>query len=223
MSKASPTPNRITQLWLDLTSAIRGDEPPKSASVFECPTYQEPLLEKTVTSTSAPSEDTQEALQSQCQVWLTELGLSGGAKIVRVRWNPRLHSTAGFARYPSWQIELNPKLKDFEGQTERTLKHELAHLIAYHRAGRKRIKPHGPEWRQACADLGIADEKAHHHLPFPRRTVAKNLIYTCPNCGVEIPRMKKFRRGTACLACCKTHSGGQYDERFRLKLKTIKE
>lgn len=220
MSEGTPTPNRISQMWLDFTSAIRGSEAKKS--VFETPAYRDAPNESTVTSRSAASADSQETLQKQCQVWLAELSLTGAAKLVKVRWNSRLHSTAGFARYPSWQIDLNPLLKDFDGQTERTLKHELAHLIAYHRAGRKRIKPHGPEWRQACADLGIADEKAHHHLPLPRRTVAKNLIYACPNCGTEIARMRKFRRGTACLACCRTHSQGRYDDRFRLQLKTIK-
>lgn len=212
MSARQAGPNRITQLWLDFTSAIRRPETAvSSATVPASPTVH-------AVRDPAPL-DSAAQLEAQCRDWLSQIGLSGASKLVRVHWNRRLHSTAGFARYPSWQIELNPRLKEFEGQVERTLKHELAHLIAYHRAGRRRIKPHGPEWRQACADLGIADEKAHHHLPLPRRQVAKNLVYTCAHCGTEVHRMRKFRRPSACLACCRTHNGGRYDERFRLKLK----
>jgi hypothetical protein len=28
-------------------------------------------------------------------------------------------------------------------------------------------------------------------------------------------RVRPIRRKTACLACCREHSGGKYDERFR--------
>jgi predicted SprT family Zn-dependent metalloprotease len=40
-------------------------------------------------------------------------------------------------------------------EIDRTLRHELAHLLAQFRVGRRRIAPHGPEWRIACRDLGI--------------------------------------------------------------------
>src|ERR1700687_2873461 len=40
-------------------------------------------------------------------------------------------------------------------EIERTLRHELAHLLAQFRVGRRRIAPHGAEWRRACRDLGI--------------------------------------------------------------------
>jgi len=115
-------------------------------------------------------------------------------------------------------VELNPLLRDFEGQVERTLKHELAHLIAYHRSGRRRIEPHGREWRQACADLGIAGEKAHHRLPLPRNEVVRKLVYACPACQTTVQRVRKFRRPTACLHCCNKHASGQYDGRFKLAL-----
>ncbi len=157
-------------------------------------------------------------LEEQTRAMLLALDLPGGAKLVTVAWNARLRSTAGYARYPGWAIELNPKLREFEGQVERTLKHELAHLIAYHRSGRKRIEPHGREWRQACADLGIAGEKAQHRLPLPRNEVERKLTYACPACHTTVQRVRKFRRPTACLHCCRKHAGGQYDGRFRLTL-----
>jgi len=159
-----------------------------------------------------------ETLEAQAREWLHTLELPGGAKLLTVSWNARLRSTAGYARYPKWAVELNPLLRDFEGQVERTLKHELAHLIAYHRSGRRRIEPHGREWRQACTDLGIAGEKAHHRLPLPRNEVVRKLVYACPACQTTVQRVRKFRRPTACLHCCNKHASGQYDGRFKLAL-----
>jgi len=159
-----------------------------------------------------------EQLTQQCQDWLEALGLPGAAKLVQVQWNQRLRSTAGYAAYPAWRIELNPKLCEFEGQVERTLKHELAHLIAYHRAGRKRIEPHGQEWREACAALGIAGERVCHQLPLPRHRVQRKLAYQCPACEFILYRVRRFRRATACLNCCNKHSRGAFDERFKFVL-----
>jgi len=159
-----------------------------------------------------------EALETQAKGWLEQLGLTGMMKVLTVEWNSRLRSTAGYARHPKWAIELNPRLREFDGQVERTLKHELAHLIAYHRSGRRRIEPHGVEWRQACADLGIPDERACHTLPLPRKTVTRSLAYVCPGCQSVVKRVRKFRRPTACSACCNLHSGGKFDSRFKLRL-----
>lgn len=157
-------------------------------------------------------------LEKQCRDWLAELGLHEGSMKVQVIWNAKLRSTAGYAKWPQWQVELNPRLVEFEGQVDRTLRHELAHLIAYARASRRRIEPHGPEWQKACADLGIPDETARHTLPLPRSTQARQHIYVCPACGFQVERVKKFRRHTACLHCCKKHAGGRFDARFQFVL-----
>ena len=78
------------------------------------------------------------------------LGLAALARKVTVRWNPRMRSTAGRATWPDAVVEVNPALQEIsEGETERTFLHELAHLVAYERAGKRRIRPHGPEWRRA--------------------------------------------------------------------------
>src|SRR5207237_3228502 len=42
-------------------------------------------------------------------------------------------------------------------EIERTLRHELAHLLAQWRNGRRRIAPHGSEWSRACRALGLGD------------------------------------------------------------------
>lgn len=156
-------------------------------------------------------------MTSWCAETLRTLGLSVLAATVRVGWNPRLRSTAGRAWPGKARIELNPRLVQLgEAETERTLRHELAHLIAHARAGRRRIEPHGAEWRQACAELGIPGEKATHRLPLPRATMARRFRYTCPGCGIEFARVRRIRRATACAACCKRYAGGRYDKRFRL-------
>jgi predicted SprT family Zn-dependent metalloprotease len=98
------------------------------------------------------------------------------------------------------------------------LRHELAHILAQFRAGRRRIPPHGAEWRNACSDLGIVDEKRCHNLPLPARTYAARFVYRCPNCHQKFPRVRRVRRAVACLACCRKHNGGEFDARFRLRL-----
>jgi predicted SprT family Zn-dependent metalloprotease len=156
------------------------------------------------------------ALATRCAAWLAPLGCTDLATKVRVRWNSRMRSTAGMAYPGKALITLNPRLREFgDEEIERTLRHELAHLLAHHRAGRRRIAPHGTEWRRACTDLGLADEKRCHTLPLPRRSLVRRHTYRCHSCGTEIRRMRPFRRATACLKCCRQHSGGRYDERFR--------
>ena len=137
---------------------------------------------------------------------------------VRVVWSARLRSTAGMA-YPGRSlIKLNPRLREFgEAEIDRTLRHELGHLLAHFRVGRRRIAPHGPEWRKACTDLGLKDEARCHTLPLPRKQVARRHIYRCPACATEIRRARPLRRPSACLACCRHHAGGRYDERFKLQ------
>lgn len=169
-------------------------------------------------STSPERRGRDAVLEKQARDWLDRLGLHEGAMKLRVEWNRKLRSTAGYAKWPMWKVELNPLLADFPGQVDRTLKHELAHLIAYARAGRKRIDPHGKEWRKACADLGIPDESARHTLPLPRSKQTRNYTYQCPSCAVKVERVRKFQRHTACLACCRQHNHGRYDARFQFTL-----
>lgn len=138
------------------------------------------------------------------------------AKVV-VEWNTRMRSTAGRAFWPEGRVELNPKLIGLSiAEVRRTLLHELAHLVAYHRAGRKRIAPHGVEWKVACADLGIPGERATHQLALPSVKQKRKWEYVCPQCGEGLERVRKMKRFVACYGCCQRFSGGRYDERFRL-------
>jgi SprT protein len=148
---------------------------------------------------------------------LRAVGCEALAAIVQVRWNARLRTTAGLAIYAKSLVTLNPKLAQFgAAEIDKTLRHELAHLVAKFRAGKRRIAPHGAEWKAACSALGLADEKRCHDLPLPRIQRRAKHFYRCPNCRTEIKRVHPFRRRVACLVCCRAHSGGRYDERFRL-------
>jgi len=157
-------------------------------------------------------------LESQARELLRSLGAEKLAREVRVEWSSRLKSCAGRADYREKLISLNPLLQNHGDEIDRTLRHELAHLLAQWRVDRRRITPHGPEWQQACVDLGIADEPRCHNLPFASRTFPPRYVYVCPNCKERFPRVRRIRRTIACLACCRKDNGGDFDPRFRLKL-----
>lgn len=151
-----------------------------------------------------------------------DLGLEALAKAVTVSWNSRMRTAAGRAFAREWRIELNPRLQDLPGEARdaelrNTFLHELAHLVAFARVGRKRIAPHGPEWRQACHDLGIPGEDRCHALDFQPRRLTKKFAYTCPSCEVVIQRVRRLSRRVACYPCCRKHAAGQFDGRFQLR------
>jgi predicted SprT family Zn-dependent metalloprotease len=149
---------------------------------------------------------------------LCAFGADRVAAELRVEWNSRLRTAAGRADYCQKLISLNPRLSEYPAEIDRTLRHELAHILAQFRAGRRRILAHGAEWRQACRDLGIGDEKRCHNLPFAVSERARRYLYKCPHCQRDFPRVRRIRRVVACLVCCRAHNGGQFDVRFRLKL-----
>jgi SprT protein len=157
-------------------------------------------------------------LEAKAREILRSLGATRLAHGLRIEWNSRFKTAAGRADYSQKLILLNPQLFEHPTEIDRTLRHELAHILAQFRADRRRILPHGVEWQQACVELGIADEKRCHNLPFPARTYAARFVYRCPNCRQEFPRVRRVRRAVACLACCRKHNGGDFDARFRLKL-----
>ena len=135
---------------------------------------------------------------------------------VTVEWNPRLRTTAGLACWRTKTISLNPKLIEVSPfEVQRTLRHELAHFLAQHRAGRRHIAPHGAEWRQACRDLGIPNEPRCHDLPLKRIRFERRYFYACRECGTTLARVHAMKRRVACIKCCRRHNDGKYHERFR--------
>jgi SprT protein len=158
-------------------------------------------------------------LEFQARELLRALNAATLAREIRVEWNPRMKSAAGRADFREKLVSLNPRLSDHGiPEIDRTLRHELAHLLAQFRAGRRRIPPHGAEWRQACRDLGIGDEMRCHNLPLAISKRVRRFRYKCPNCQRDFPRVRRVRRAVACLACCRAHNSGEFDARFRLRL-----
>ena len=154
--------------------------------------------------------------QEKARAIFNGIGCPALATRVVVRWNTRMRSTAGMAFPAKALVHLNPRLREFgDAEIDHTLRHELAHLLAHHRAGRRRITAHGREWRAACLELGLHDEKRCHDLPLPRRQLRATLRYRCTHCGLELARVRPLRRKSACLTCCRAHNRGRYDERFR--------
>src|SRR3954469_4344603 len=121
------------------------------------------------------------ALESEAHRLLRSLGADKLALEIRVEWNPRMRSAAGRADFREKLISLNPLLINHGDEIDRTLRHELAHLLAQWRVGRRRIAPHGEQWRRACRDLGIADEARCHNLPFATKSFPPRFVYVCPN------------------------------------------
>lgn len=168
-----------------------------------------------------PRKGRDEALTLVAADLCREHGLESLARDVTVSWNPRMRTAAGRAHARDWTIELNPRLHDLpedirDAELRNTFLHELAHLVSFARAQRRRIQPHGPEWRQACRDLGIPGEDRCHALDFKPRRMVRKYAYTCPACGAVIQRVRRLRRRVACYPCCKQHAGGAFDSRFLL-------
>lgn len=157
-------------------------------------------------------------LEEVARMLVKRVGCHRLAKELSVLWNPRMRTTAGVACFRTKRVVLNPKLIEISaGEVQRTLRHELAHLVAQARAGRRRVAAHGPEWLQACADLGIPDEKRCHELPFKSRRLARRHFYQCPECATVMARVRPVKARVACIKCCRKHNGGKYHERFRFR------
>jgi SprT protein len=159
------------------------------------------------------------ALEAKAREILCALKSDELAGKVQVEWNARLCSAAGRADSHRNLISLNPRLRDHDdGEIDRTLRHELAHLLAQFRAGARRIPPHGAHWRRACRDLGIADEARCHTLPFPVQQRPRRFLYRCSRCGKDFPRVRRIKRAVACLDCCRKFNKGNFDPKARLRL-----
>lgn len=81
---------------------------------------------------------------------------------VPVVFNPRLQTTAGFARHsPRYEIELNPALAGPLASREQlvaTFLHELAHLMEYRVL---RTHGHGAGWWMMMHQLGQIPRRTH--------------------------------------------------------------
>lgn len=112
-----------------------------------------------------------------------------------VEWK-RYPVTAGRAYPMENRICLSALLLTSEERVRETLLHEYAHLVVYHRFGRK-PRPHGEEWKRVMTALGVSPERTHNYAPLPTSKPRRTLIYRCARCGEEIPRVRPLKRGRA--------------------------
>ncbi len=89
-----------------------------------------------------------------------------------------------------------------------TMLHEMIHLQLWHEG-----KPfgHTDEFHRIMKRVG-----AKRFNPVPKIRPYKHW-YECPGCRVRVPARRRIDN-SACMSCCKKHSHGQYDSRFRLLL-----
>ncbi len=111
-------------------------------------------------------------------------------------WKP-FRVTAGMAYYRLKAIGLSISLLNDRERVKDTLLHEYAHLLAFHRHGRK-AAGHGPEWQQAMQDLGLPPE-VRHRYEVTRNQRRQKVVYRCARCGEEFDRVRKFPRGRVYL------------------------
>ena len=214
---------RMTQLLFDFAFGERKAPRDSRASVTDAnePADDSFADDASVSAETVPSmggAGNDEVLTALARNWSRELGLRKLPGAVAVRWNRRLKTTAGTAHPGTFRIDLNPQLQEFDRKvTIRVLKHELAHLVAHCRARGRRIASHGPEWKLACAQLGIPNEKSCHTLPFKTRRQRRKHAYQCPSCQSVVLRVKPFTRYSACWNCCKQMNKGRYSKKFQFE------
>ncbi len=134
-------------------------------------------------------------------------------------WNTRLRSSAGrffpgsrrlFRIHPP-KIEIASYLMT-EDQASVLIADTMAHeMIHYWLWVRKRPYGHTGEFLAKMRSMGVSRYNTVPKLRLPKWE------YECPECKKTFQTRRKL--GTlACLHCCKQHTQGRYDSRFRLSL-----
>jgi predicted SprT family Zn-dependent metalloprotease len=138
---------------------------------------------------------------------------------ISLQWNSRLRSCAGrffpgsrkyFRTHPP-RIEVALYLTEEENSLALiadTIAHEMIHYWLW---ARRKPYGHTAEFLSKMREMGVS-----RYNPVPRIRPYKYL-YQCLSCKKDFPSRKRL--GTlACAECCKKHSQGKYDARFKLVL-----
>lgn len=134
-----------------------------------------------------------------------------------LKWNGRLRSSSG-RFFPGSRvrglpatIEVASYLLEEEGaetHVRETIAHEMIHYWLW---VRKRPYGHTDEFYDKMQLMG-----ARRYNPVPRKRPYRYL-YQCAHCSA-IFKARRRLGPLACATCCRTHSNGRYDERFKLQL-----
>ncbi|HUP57987.1 MAG TPA: SprT-like domain-containing protein [Bdellovibrionota bacterium] len=144
----------------------------------------------------------------------------GFLELPELRWNSRLRSSAGrfitggrsrFGYSRPAVIEIAFYLlgeKDADSHIADTMAHEMIHYWLW---VRRRPWGHTAEFLAKMRIMGV---KRYNTIPKQR---PHKYAYRCPGCEKEF--LARKRLGVlACQRCCREHSGGRYDARFKLYL-----
>jgi predicted SprT family Zn-dependent metalloprotease len=95
-----------------------------------------------------------------------------------------------------------------------TLEHEMLHLYL-HRLGKP--SGHNRLFKEVARALDI---RVFHSNAYPRNATPRHrYLYECLSCGRMVFRRRLNDRLLACGVCCREHTDGAWDERFRLELR----
>lgn len=136
-----------------------------------------------------------------------------------LRWNSRLRSSAGrfIPGSRKWLQDVPPVIEVAsylleESNAPHLIRDTMAHeMIHYWLWVRRKPYGHTGEFLQKMREMGVS-----RYNPVPRVQPYK-YVYRCGACSTEFPARRKLGP-LACARCCRTHSGGKYDVRFKLAL-----
>lgn len=141
-----------------------------------------------------------------------------------LQWNSRLRASAGrffpgsrkYLRAFPPKIEVASYLLEEENASALvydTMAHEMIHYWLW---VRKCPYGHTPEFLAKMRQMGV-----NRYNPVPRTRPFK-YMYQCQACLKDFPARRKLGP-LACATCCKKHSQGKYDPRFKLVLAKVLE
>lgn len=111
---------------------------------------------------------------------------------IEVEIAKRFKQKAGQYRHGERKIRISQHLIDnHPRKIIETVKHEIGHAVAMHRYGKRRIKPHGKEWKSIMQEMEVDKPEACHNLQLTEYSYVVRC--TNPNCDVELGRHKKSR------------------------------
>jgi predicted SprT family Zn-dependent metalloprotease len=133
----------------------------------------------------------------------------------RIVLNPHLRRLTGRITYGLGLIEISQFHFRQYGIDDavRTLEHEMLHLYL-HTLGKP--SGHNTLFKELA---GALDIRVFHDNPYPRNQPPRHRhVYECPACGRMVFRRRLQGHRLACGECCRHLAGGEWDERFALKL-----
>ena len=146
-------------------------------------------------------------------------------KMPRIRFDKR-GGVAGTATGSKWEVNFNETLlnENVDAFIHRTVAHELAHLIDFQvydsqalrfdRNGRRKKRtPHGTNWKNIMAILGVESSRCHTYdtsnSRVSRRRKSETFEYHCSGCNKTLPmgkiRHNKQQSGMAVYTHCRGH------------------